>query len=196
MKFNVRQYGKMLEDNNIRVIYSGPLWASSIDGMAEILLKRLEFDETSLSASQSVFSIFVELINNMMMYSAEKEQKNSPEGELQEISEGIFIMGNRDDTYYMQSGNVVTDHSAGILKSRIDYLNTLDKKELRQYYRQQMSAENENQESKGAGIGLIEIARRATGPIEYEFETCGEGRQYFTMHATVQQGGKGNGFSH
>jgi hypothetical protein len=196
MKFNVRQYGKLLEENNIRVIYSGPLWASSIDGMAEILTKRLEFDEMPLSASQSVFSIFVELINNMMMYSAEREQRNSPEGELQEISEGIFILGDQNNIYYMQSGNVVTDSSAEILKKRIDYLNTLDKKELRQYYKQQMNAENENPESKGAGIGLTEIARRASAPIEYSFEPCGEGRQYFTMYATVQQGGKENGFSH
>jgi hypothetical protein len=186
----------MLKENNIRVIYSGPLWASSIDGMAEILTKRLEFDEIPLSASQSVFSIFVELINNMMLYSAEREQKNSPEGELQEISEGIFILGDQDDTYYMQSGNVVTDGSAEILKSRIDYLNTLDKKELRQYYKQQMNAENDNPQSKGAGIGLIEIVRRASAPIEYEFEPCGKGRQYFTMYATVHLGGKDNGLSH
>ena len=180
----------MLEDNNIRVIYSGPIWANSIDGMAEILLKRLEFDDMTMSASQSVFSIFIEQINNMMMYSAEKEQKNNSEGELQEISSGIFILGVQDNVYFVQSGNMVTDRNAETLKSRIDYLNTLDKKELRQYYKQQMNAENDNPESKGAGIGLIEIARRASGPIEYEFEPDGEGLQFFTMYAKVRQGGK------
>ena len=86
MRFNVRKYGKMLEDNNIRVIYSGPIWANGIDGMAEMLLKRLEFDDIPLPASQSVFAIFVEQINNMMLYSAEKEKKNSTEGKSQEIS--------------------------------------------------------------------------------------------------------------
>jgi hypothetical protein len=187
----MRQYGKMLEDSNVRVIYSGPIWASGIDGMAEMMLKRLELDALPLSASQSVFSIFVEQINNVMMYSAEKEQRNSLQGEPQEISKGIFILGAHDDTYFVQSGNAVTNSNAEILKKRIDYLNTLDKKELRQYYKQQMSAENDNPESKGAGIGLTEIARRASGPIEYEFEPCGENLQYFTMYATVRQGSKG-----
>jgi hypothetical protein len=196
MKINLRQYGNMLDENGIRIIYSGPIWSNGIDGMAEIMLKRLEFDDMPMSASQAVFSIFVEQINNMMMYSAEKEQKNSPEGDPQEISKGIFILGVQDDGYFVQSGNVVTESNAKILKSRIDYLNTLDKKELRQYYKQQMNAENGNLESKGAGIGLIEIARRASGPIEYEFTPCGEGRQYLTLYATVQQGGKDNGFSH
>ena len=35
MKFNIRQYSKMLEENNVHVIYSGPIWASGIDGMAD-----------------------------------------------------------------------------------------------------------------------------------------------------------------
>jgi hypothetical protein len=191
----MRQYGKMLDDNSIRIIYSGPLWANGIDGMAEIMLKRLEFDDMPLSASQSVFSIFIELINNIMMYSDEKEQKDSPEGESQEISKGIVIFGIQDDIYFVQSGNVVTDSNAEILKSRIDYLNTLDKKELRQFYRQQLNEENANAESKGAGIGLIEIARRASDPIEYEFEPYGDGRQYFSVYVAVRQGGH-DGISH
>jgi hypothetical protein len=189
MKFNVRQYSKMLEDNHIRMIYSGPIWSNGIDGMTEMLLKRLEFDDMSFSTSQSVFSIFVEQVNNMMMYSAEKQQKDGDEGSPQQISRGIFVLGVQDDVYFVQSGNVVTGRNAEILKNRIDYLNTLDKKELRQYYKQQMNAGNDNLESKGAGIGLIEIARRSSGPIEYEFEPRGDGRQYFSMYVTVRQGG-------
>jgi coenzyme F420-reducing hydrogenase delta subunit len=169
------------------VIYSGPIWANGIDGMAELLTKRLEFDEMPLSASQSVFSIFVEQMNNVMMYSAEKE-RHMAGGRAREVSKGVFIMGVQGDRYFVQSGNMVTDRNAEILKTRIDHLNTLDKKQLRRYYRQQMYAD-ENSESGGAGIGLIEIARRAAGPIEYEFDPCGDGLQYFTMFATVQQGG-------
>jgi hypothetical protein len=142
-----------------------------------------------LSASQAVFSIFVEQINNMMMHSAEKEEKHTNEGETLEVSKGIFILGVQDDHYFVQSGNVVSEKNAEILKTRLDYLNTLDKKELRQYYRQQMYADVDG-ESGGAGIGLIEIARRAAGPVEYEFESCDDGLLYFTMFATVKQGGK------
>jgi hypothetical protein len=180
----------MLDENCIRIIYRGPIWANGIDGMAEMLLKRLEFDAMPLSASESVFSIFIEQVNNMMMYSADKEQKVSPDGEQHEITKGIFILGVIDDVYFVQSGNAVTDTNADILKTRIDYLNTLDKKELRQFYKQQINSENTNPESKGAGIGLIEIARRAHDPIEYDFKPYGEGRQYFTMYATVRQGGR------
>ena len=190
MKFNVRQYRDMLNEHNINVIYSGLIWANGIDGIAEILIKRLEFDDVPMSASQSVFSIFVEQINNMMMYSAEKELKNDSEGNVVEVSKGIFILGIQGKKYFIQSGNLVTKSNAEILKTRIDHLNTMDKKELRQYYKERMKAENDNPESKGAGIGLIEIARRSSSPIEYNFEPFDDDLQYFTMYISIEQGGK------
>jgi hypothetical protein len=180
----------MLNDNNVNVIYSGPIWANGIDGLAEMLIKRLEFDDLPFTATQAVFSIFIEQINNMMMYSAEKDKKNDAEGNLLEISKGVFILGVQGTSYFIQSGNLVTNYSAGILKERIDHLNTLDKKELRRYHKERLKAENDNPESQGAGIGLIEVARRSSSPIEYEFEPHDDERQHFTMYITVQQGGE------
>jgi len=178
MRFNILEYNKLLAEHNISIIYSGPLWAEGIDGMAEFLQKRLDMDDTPLSASQSVFSVFVEQMNNMLMYSAEKEKAA-------EMPTGIFVLGNYDKSYYVQTGNVIKNSSVALLKDRIDFLNKLDKKELRQFYKEQIKTENGNPESKGAGLGLTEIARRATSKIEYEFTPYGEGLSYFTMYVTV-----------
>jgi hypothetical protein len=185
MKFNILEYSKLLAKHNISIIYSGPLWAEGINGMAEFLQKRLDMDDMPLSASQAVFSIFVEQMNNMLMYSAEKERHESPETGTSEMSSGIFVLGSQDKSYYIQTGNVIRNDSVGILKERIDFLNTLDKKELRQFYKEQMKTENDNPESRGAGLGLTEIARRATSKIEYEFIPYGEDLSYFTMYVTV-----------
>jgi len=185
MRLNILEYGKLLAEHNISMIYSGPLWAEGIDGMAEFLQKRLDMDDMPLSASQAVFSVFVEQMNNMLMYSADKEKREHAETKPAETSNGIFVMGSHDKSYYVQTGNVIRNSSVGLLKERIDYLNTLDKKELRQLYKEQMKAENVNPESRGAGLGLTEIARRATSKIEYEFIPYGEGLSYFTMYVTV-----------
>jgi hypothetical protein len=184
MRFNILEYNKLLAEHNISIIYSGPLWAEGIDGMAEFLQKRLDMDDMSLSASQAVFSVFVEQMNNMLMYSAGKKRQESETG-VKETSTGIFVLGSQDKSYYVQTGNVIKNSSVGLLKDRIDFLNTLDKKGLREFYREQMKAENDNPESKGAGLGLTEIARRATSKIEYEFTPYGEGLSYFTMYVTV-----------
>jgi len=185
MRLNILEYNKLLAEHNISIIYSGPLWSEGIDGMAEFLQKRLDMDEMPLNASQAVFSVFVEQMNNMLMYSVEKEKHERLETGTAETSIGIFVLGTHDKSYYVQTGNVIKNSSVGLLKERIDFLNTLDKKELRQFYKEQMKTENDNPESKGAGLGLTEIARRATSKIEYEFTPYGEGLSYFTMYVTV-----------
>jgi hypothetical protein len=185
MKFNLKQYTQMLADYHISVFYSGPIWAGGIDGMAGMLQRRLDFDDLPLSTSQSVFSVFVEQMNNMLMYSAEKECFEHYDGNHKETSKGVFVLGIQNKTYFIQAGNIVTNNNAEILKSRIDYLNTLDKKELRQHYKERLKSGDDNLESKGAGLGLIEIARRATSGIEYEFTPHGDGLSYFTLYVTI-----------
>jgi len=185
VKFNFKKYSQLLKEYNVNVLYSGPIWAGGIDGMAEMLQRRLDFDDLPLSASQSVFSVFVEQMNNMLMYSAEKELFESSSGKNKETSIGIFILGIQGKKYFIQTRNVVSENNMEILKERIDLLNTMDKKELRQYFKEQAKAENENPESKGAGLGLIEIARRASSGIEYEFSPFSEGFNYFSMYVSI-----------
>ncbi|MCL2498848.1 MAG: SiaB family protein kinase [Defluviitaleaceae bacterium] len=185
MKINMLEYNKMLINNNISIIYSGPLWAEGIDGMAEFIQRRLDKDELTLSASQSVFSVFVEQLNNMLMYSVNKEQPENTDKPHTEASKGIFLMGKHDHSYFLQTGNYMKTSSVELLKSRIDHLNTLDKQQLRQFFKEQRKIEDNNPESKGGGIGLIEVARRATSKIDYDFIPCEDGITYFTMYVTI-----------
>ncbi|MCL2086735.1 MAG: SiaB family protein kinase [Oscillospiraceae bacterium] len=171
----------MVKDENIILIYSGPIWNDGMQGIAENLKKRLEFDELPLSASQSVFSVFVEQMNNILMYSAEKQHLHLKEKEF-DVSKGMLIIGVIEGkSYFIRSGNLVKNSGIELIKSRIDHLNTLDKQQLRKFYKEQIRAENTNPESKGAGIGLIEIARRATGKIEYEFTPYKGDFSFFSM---------------
>jgi hypothetical protein len=172
---------KMLNDKNITLIYSGPLWSEGIGGIGEALKKRMEFDKMPFNTSQEVFSVFVEQMNNMLMYSAEKIFSESPKG--------TFILGtlneSKKQTYFIQTGNIMKAENINLVKNKIDYLNTLDKNELRKYYKEQMKIENDNPESKGAGLGFIEIARRISSKIEYAFTQYDEGLTFFTLYVTI-----------
>ncbi|MCL2441925.1 MAG: SiaB family protein kinase [Treponema sp.] len=179
------QYHKMLMENNISIIYSGPLWADGIDGLAEFLQRRLDMDEVTLCMSQSVFSIFVEQLNNMLKYSVENSKADYSEKVKCNIPKGIFLMGKHDNKYFLQTGNYMKSCNVELLKNRIDHLNRLDKQQLRQFMKEKRKSENDNPESKGAGIGLIEVARRATSKIDYEFIPREDGFTYFSMYVTI-----------
>lgn len=180
------QYYRMVKDSNINIIYSGPIWSDGVEGIGNTLRKRLEVDELPLSSSQAVFSVFVEQINNMFYYSSEKESfKKSEFGADVNIGAGIFVLGSEGKQYFLQTGNMMKKQQQAMMQERIDYLNTLDKTEMRKFYKEKIKAENNNPESRGAGIGLIEIARRASSPIQYNFTDIDDENTFFSMYVTI-----------
>lgn len=183
MMFDMLNYYNMLKANDINIIYSGPIWADGVEGIGGTLRKRLELDALPFSASQSVFSVFIEQMNNMLMYSTEKQQFSNPEQT--GVSTGVFILGAQGKKYFLQSGNVMKSENVVPIQEKIDYLNELDKVQLRKYYREQLKEENKNPESKGAGLGLIEIARRASSKIQYQFIPLEPGQTFFAMYVEI-----------
>lgn len=185
MILDMLKYYNMVKEKGLNIIYSGPIWANGVEGLSQTLRKRLEFDALPLSAAQAVFSVFVEQMNNMLMYSTDIAQFQHQDGSGFGVASGVFVLGSKNKQYFLQSGNLMHSRHVPAVKARIDFLNTLDKAELRQYYREQLRAENPNTESRGAGLGLIEIARRASSKIEYSFEERGSGQTFLTMFITI-----------
>lgn len=185
---DMKKFCKDLENSHIVITYSGTLWAEIIEELASTLQQRMAFDELTLSVSQAVFSVFIEQMNNMLMYSAETERLKKADGNYVEAPKGTFVLGIIGKMYFIQTGNIIKDESIETVKSRIDHLNTLDKAGLRKYYNKQIEADDTNPESRGAGLGLIEVARRANTPIEYSFIPQDERRSFFSMYVTIGGG--------
>jgi len=181
----MQDYARLLKDNNISISYTGPLWESSIKGIAEMVKTTLSHEDLTINASKSIFSVFVEQVTNMLMYSAEKENYSKESSE--EAPTGMLLLGHTGNAYFIQTGNAIKNESVDFVKSSIEHLNSLDKKELRQYYKETLRGENTNPESKGAGLGFIEIARRTTAPIQYSFEPYGKNLSYFSMYVEIGQ---------
>lgn len=182
---NMLNYYNMVKNENINIIYNGPIWAAGVEGIATTLKRRFELEQLSLPTSQAIFSVFVEQMNNMLMYSAEKVKDFTSTENKQTYSSGIFILSSTQKQYCLQTGNVIKNQHITLIQERIDYLNTLDKTELRKYYKERIKADDDNLESKGAGIGLIEIAKRSSEKIKYAFEPYDDDRSFFTMHVTI-----------
>ena len=185
MMLNMLEYANTCKNLNINISYNGPMWNDGIKGIAEMVKTRLSYEDMPLNVSKVIFSVFVEQITNILMHSADKGQFGQAENE--NVSIGMLVLGNKDRSYFIQTGNAIKNKYIEIIKGKIDHLNSLDKKELRQFYNEKMRNENDNPESKGAGLGLIEIAKRATAPIRYSFEPIEDGLSYFSLYVEIAQ---------
>jgi len=184
MLLNMDTYTKMLNDLGINIIYSGPMWDDGIIGLSEMVKVHLSKDSVSENSARAIFSVFVEQVTNMLMYSVEKGLCSKTE---KPVSIGMLVLGRKEGAFFIQTRNAIKNENVELIKGRIDHLNTLDKKELRRYHKQKLNEENDNPESQGAGLGLIEIARRATKPIGYTFKQIGDELSAFTMYAEIAQ---------
>src|SRR5512143_3611234 len=84
------------------------------------------------------------------------------------IRYGILTIGKENGEYVVCAGNLVARSDVERLRARLIKIRDMSKDELKALYKEQLRAEPE-EGSKGAGLGFMEIARRASKPIEFDF---------------------------
>lgn len=89
-----------------------------------------------------------------------------------------------DTGYRVSAGNHVTPASAESLGAKLDELRPLDRTALKLLHKDRRRAPPPPG-SLGAGLGLIEMARHASGPLEHASVPLPDGRLFFTLSITL-----------
>ena len=97
------------------------------------------------------------------------------------------VIGRRDESRYVVSaGNLVKAEDGHNLVARIQQLAALDKAALKAEYKAQLHKPRTPGVASGAGLGLIDIARRAGAPLEASLTpAAGEGRAFFSLSVVI-----------
>ncbi|MFP4393472.1 MAG: SiaB family protein kinase [Desulfohalobiaceae bacterium] len=181
MQKEVHQFYQQLQEKGIIFSFSGPISQSLLEGIGQTLKQKMSLEETSTNIIQKVFSIFVELMQNIINYSAQRVPTEEAE---QEISYGVLLVGKEGEHFYIISGNYIEQEQEAALKDKLSSIQSMDKAELKQFYKQQRRSQVEDA-SKGAGLGFIEMARKASQPIEFEIADMEDGYSFFVVKAVI-----------
>jgi len=100
------------------------------------------------------------------------------------LSSGLLITGYDNGHYYVLCGNKVNNETVELLKDKLVTLRNMDKDELRRYYKEQRK-KNTPEDSKGAGLGFIELARKSVKPIEFSFQPIDEHFSFFSLKTYI-----------
>ena len=101
-----------------------------------------------------------------------------------QIGNGLFIVGESKDSFYVITGNLVRNEKMATLESRLEKLNTSSSKDLKHLFLKQM-IEGELNEKGGAGLGLIDIARKSGKKLYYHFVPYDSQRYFFILGVTI-----------
>lgn len=175
-------FKKSLDDKGIMVSFSGFVSEGILFSLGEALKQKMTFDDTDTNTAKKVFSIFIEQAQNVIRYSSDRLEGDI--GRKVELGSGTITVGRDVNKFFIVCSNTVDAADVPLLRERLEILKTLDKEGLKAYYKEKLREEPEAQ-SKGATIGLIEIARRASEPIEFDFEEIDEESSFFCLKAYI-----------
>lgn len=169
-----------LSSNGILISFSGRFSQGIIEELGEAIVQHMEAEDRPRNDIYNVFAIFVETTNNIKKYVNSKLGRESYQ---QIYNSGIVTIGRGEEGYFICSGNLIEKDDAGILADQLDALIALDKNQLKLRYKEQMK-QDLPPDSSGAGLGLIDIARKASRPIKYSIRDM-QDLSFFTLTVMV-----------
>ncbi|MFT5617694.1 MAG: putative glyoxalase superfamily protein PhnB [Arenicella sp.] len=170
----------MTPENQNIVYYKGAFSAPVLSRIGTNIRKKLS---SSKKVAKRVFSIFLELGQNVALYSSETNNYGDG-GEGQGI--GVVLLKDKGDSYELTFRNLVEKSSSNVLAGKLDQINGLEERELRKLKINQREAPREEGKD-GGNIGLIHVALQSGNTVNYRLEEMNDSYNYITLNINVKK---------
>jgi hypothetical protein len=151
-------FASLLIEDDFVLTYRGYVTEDILQAIGDTLRQQLLVKSHNRNQVRNLFSVFVELMQNVIRYGHEGPQPSLSTPAQKPV--GLVLVAQNGQQINLLTGNYVTNDEANALQEKVNFLNTKSAEELRQIYYERLRQPPDNA-SKGASIGLIEIARRS-----------------------------------
>lgn len=180
-KLDLIKLQKTLRDSGVLITFSGRFTQEVIEELGEAVKKYLETEATSLNDTYNVFSVFIEQTQNIRNYTVKKA--GSPLEE-QIANSGVLVIGKTNAVYFVSSGNLIAAQDVEPLVNQLEEIKRQDKAGLRKMYKDRLR-ERLPEGSISAGLGLIDMARKACQFLDYSIDKVDEEVYFFSLLVRV-----------
>lgn len=162
------QYGTLLS-------YIGPVDSSGMDGLLGLAEKSAAANG-GRTMMKRIGNVLIECLQNVMRHGLIEEDG---------FTQLYLTLESTPLGYQVQCGNMVDAEMSGHLAERLSEINGMEEDVLRKTYIETL-CNGQLSDKGGAGLGLLSLAKKASGPIGYRFDAQTDGRELFTLIVTVQ----------
>ena len=174
--FNLRAH---FNRNRILLSFNGPISRSLIEEIGNALRNYLQAENALPAAAMDVFSIYIEMTQNIRHYA-----QNHGYDDI-ESAATVVVARDAENRYLVQAGNLVEPADGAALLARVEELAGMDKAQLKAAYKTQLRQPREAGASSGAGLGLIDVARKSSLPLKAALSKTDGQRAFFSLCAFV-----------
>ncbi len=171
-------YDKM-ERNNILLSFKGEITSDLLTSILQIMENKMDNMQEEPRMKKKVYNVLVECLQNLYHHLDEIAEADS-----EKIRSAIFTIGKINNQYSIITGNYILNENIDGLRSRLDEVNSLNKEELKEYYKRVLN-NGEMSLKGGGGLGMIDIARKTGEKLEYNFLEIDNKVSFFTLNIKV-----------
>lgn len=166
-----------VESDDSCLVYMGHFDDHFTDILIEVNEAAAELDKKS--TLKKVSFLIAECFQNIVRHS-----DNQDNSDTHQEHPKMFAIRNLDGVYYMSTSNIVHNSKVPDLRQTLDSLNNITKETLKEIYLDSLQNESHN-EAGGAGLGLIEMARKSKKAPDYHFEELDDEWSLFFMQIEI-----------
>lgn len=184
MKLVYEFHNEMLA-NKFTLVYEGEITHQITKAFTSLAENKMDSYSEDASMKKKVFHVMVECLQNLSKHAEDYE---NPDGK-GFSGNGIFIvgrLGNDNQDYHVLTGNAVENTKVPELKALLEKINQLDKDGLKELFKKQMR-EGSLSDKGGAGLGLIDIARKTGEKLEYNFVEIDDKTSFFLLRTIISR---------
>ena len=179
--FDLVQLRDELSERGILMIFSGPFSHSIIEELGEAVRNYLQSAQVNRPAMMDVFAVYIEQAQNVRNYMRRWEMSADPHG-ARIMQSGIVVIARDQGHYVISSGNLIAQADVSALVARLEEIRALDKPGLKALHKERLRVPLSD--GGNAGLELIEMARKASQPLQYALTTVDE-YVFFTLRIVI-----------
>jgi hypothetical protein len=170
---------KNLHNDNLSFIYQGSFNDEITERIIDISESSIASKNEQAKISNKVSFLLAECFQNVIRHGEYALTKSSSE------SEGVFVTRNIGKSYYISSANLIDNKDIAGLRQKLEQINQMSPEDLKKMYIDVLRNE-EFSNRGGAGLGLIEMARKSGQKLEFDFESVDSDYSYFYLQIKLK----------
>jgi len=163
---------------NYLIAYKGAMQQETLVDLGGLVRRNLD----APAIEKAVFSIFVEMAQNLQQHSAAREKIDRTP-----IGSGLIVVREAIDAVTLRTVFPIDRREASAWESICRRLAKMDARALRLFFRRRRKESTRGHDPE---LGLIHIARKTREPLEFVFQDYDNQQQLFSLTVRIAKGGE------
>ncbi len=182
---NAWKLKELMSDDQLLLVYADHFNSKSYEYLMWLAENRLKQNNTDIQNRKKITNIVIEAVQNISKHGYSDRDDSVA---------ALLIVGKHNENsaegkkgrYFVLTGNTITKQKKEYLFDRLGYLNSLTPDELREYYKQTMLYHMMT-DNQSAGLGFLDMMRKAQNKLLYHFTPLDKEHYFFTFKVTVRE---------